>query len=211
MQAQFTIGAEASCTDGPCGEVSRVVVDPVARAVTHLVVEPAHRHGLGRLVPLDLADVVAGQIRLRCTLAEFNRLDLGEETQFRPGAGGWGAYGPGQVFAWPYYNLGSGGLGGASVSPAIIYDAVPLGDVAVRRGEHVRATDGLIGRVEGLVIDPGRHQVTHVLLQEGHLWERQDVAIPISAVAGIDGGIRLRIAKQDVRDLPAVPIEYADE
>jgi hypothetical protein len=50
-----------------------------------------------------------------------------------------------------------------------------------------------------------------VLLQEGHLWERQDVAIPISAVAGIDGGIRLRIAKQDVRDLPAVPIEYADE
>lgn len=47
---QFTIGAEASCTDGACGAVSRVVVDPVARAVTHLVVEPAHRQGLGRLV-----------------------------------------------------------------------------------------------------------------------------------------------------------------
>jgi hypothetical protein len=27
---QFTIGADASCTDGACGEVSRVVVDPVA-------------------------------------------------------------------------------------------------------------------------------------------------------------------------------------
>lgn len=211
MQAQFTIGAEASCTDGPCGEVSRVVVDPVARAVTHLVVEPMHRHGLGRLVPLDLVDVVAGEIRLRCTLAEFNRLDLGQETQFRPGTGGWGAYGPGEVFAWPYYNLGGGSLGGGSVSQTSIYDAVPLGEVAVRRGEHVRATDGLIGRVQGLVIDPGRHQVTHVLLQEGHLWERQDVAIPISAVAGIDGGIRLRIAKQDVQALPAVPIEYTDE
>jgi sporulation protein YlmC with PRC-barrel domain len=222
MQAQFTIGADASCTDGSCGQVSRVVVDPVARAVTHLVVEPSHRHGLGRLVPLDLVDVVAGEIRLRCTLAEFNKLDLGEETQFLPGAGGWGAYGPGQVLAWPYYNLGGigigsgigggigGGMGGGSGSRTITYDAVPLGEVAVRRGEHVRATDGLIGRVQGLVIDPGRHQVTHVLLQEGHLWEHKEVAIPISAVAGIEGGIRLRIAKQDVQDLPAVPIEHAD-
>lgn len=208
MQAQFTIGAEAACTDGPCGDVSRVVVDPVARAVTHLVVEPKHRHGLGRLVPLDLVDVVAGEIRLRCTLAEFNKLDLGEETQFLPGTGGWGAYGPGQVLAWPYYSLGGTGLGGGALSQ-ITYDAVPLGEVTVRRGEHVRATDGLIGRVQGLVIDSGRHQVTHVLLQEGHLWEHKDVAIPISAVAGIEGGIRLRIAKQDVQDLPAVPIEPA--
>ena len=47
---QFTIGAEAHCTDGVCGEVSRVVVDPVAQTVTHLVVEPKGREGLGRLV-----------------------------------------------------------------------------------------------------------------------------------------------------------------
>ena len=33
----FTIGAAAECSDGPCGAVSRVVVDPVARELTHLV------------------------------------------------------------------------------------------------------------------------------------------------------------------------------
>jgi len=208
MQAQFTIGARASCTDGPCGEVSRVVVDPIARTVTHLVVGPEHRHGLGRLVPLDLVSVVAGEIRVRCTLAEFNKLELGEETQFLPGTSGWAAYGPGQVLAWPYYSLGGGGVDG--VSQTATYDAVPLAEVAVRRGEHVRATDGLIGRVQGLVIDPGRHQVTHMLLQEGHLWEHKDVAIPISAVAGLDGGIRLRIAKRDVQDLPPVNVEHPD-
>lgn len=49
----FTIGADVCCTDGICGEVIRVVVDPIARMVTHLVVEPKHRQGLGRLVPLD--------------------------------------------------------------------------------------------------------------------------------------------------------------
>src|SRR5258707_13919598 len=71
----LVIGAGARCTDGACGEVSRVVVDPVARAVTHLVVEPAGRQGLGRLVPLDLVDSTGGEIRLRCTLAEVEKLD----------------------------------------------------------------------------------------------------------------------------------------
>jgi sporulation protein YlmC with PRC-barrel domain len=71
----------------------------------------------------------------------------------------------------------------------------------------VHATDGDIGRVEGLVIDPRNHHVTHVLLQEGHLWGRKEVAIPISAVATVDDGIRLNIPKGDVQDLPPVDVD----
>ena len=108
---EFTIGAEAACTDGVCGRVSRVVVNPVARAVTHLVVEPKHRVGLGRLVPLDLVDVTSGQIRLRCTTEEFERLGAAEETQFLPGSEGLPGYAPDEVLAWPYY--------GGNVSPPV--------------------------------------------------------------------------------------------
>src|SRR5580692_10411799 len=79
---QITIGAEASCSDGVCGEVTRVVVDPIAQAVTHLVVEPKHRQGLGRLVPLSLIEDTEDGILLRCTLAEFDKLDHAEQTQF---------------------------------------------------------------------------------------------------------------------------------
>ena len=104
----FTIGADASCADGVCGEVSRVVVDPVARAVTHLVVEPKGRKGLGRLVPLDLVDAAGGEVRLRCTVAEFERLDSAEETQFLPGTRGYAFYGQEQVLSWPYSSLGGG-------------------------------------------------------------------------------------------------------
>ncbi len=43
----FRIGADASCTDGACGQVSRVIVNPVAREITHLVVDPKYRHGPG--------------------------------------------------------------------------------------------------------------------------------------------------------------------
>ena len=80
----------------------------------------------------------------------------------------------------------------------------------MRRGDQVHATDGDIGRVQGLVIDPRDHHVTHVLLQEGHLWGRKEVAIPIGAVTKVDDGIRLNISKQAVQDLPPVDIDHSN-
>ncbi len=72
----------------------------------------------------------------------------------------------------------------------------------------MHATDGEIGRVQGLVIEPVDHHVTHVLLQEGHLWGRKEVAIPIGSVIAIEkGSLRLGLTKQEVEDLPAVDIE----
>ncbi len=208
----FTIGAGVSCTDGVCGEVARVVVDPVARAVTHLVVEPGHRHGPGRLVPVGLAGATAGGIRLRCTLAEFGKLDPAEETQFLPGAPGYPGYDPQQVACWPYYDLGAGPTGGiVNIPQPVTYDTVPLDEVEVRRGEHVHATDGEIGKVQGLIIDRRSHHVTHVLLQEGHLWGRKEVAIPISAVTDVEDGIRLNITRQQVQNLPPLDIDHPNE
>jgi len=164
-------------------------------------------------------DATAGQIRLRCTKAEFEKLEPAEETQFVPGDAGYADYGPGQVGYWPYYGLGDGlgeggispglsGIGGGIVSQTVTSDVVPQGEVDVRRGDPVEATDGDIGRVQGLVIDRGSRQVTHVLLQEGHLWGRKEVAIPISAVTSTSGGIRLRISKQEVQDLPPVDVDH---
>ena len=211
-ETPFMIGAGVSCSDGACGAVTRVVINPVGRELTHLVVEPAGRSGLGRLVPLDLVDATGGEIRLRCTMAEFERLDAAEETQFVPGTRGYEAYGPDQVLAQPWLSLGGNpGVEGemvSGVSETVTYDAIPLGEVAVRRGDRVHATDGEIGHVEGLVIDPRNHHVTHVLLQEGHLWGRKEVAIPITAVTGAEDGIRLNLTKDDVRDLPPVDIDH---
>ena len=205
-ETTFTIGAGAACTDGGCGEVTCVVVDPLARAVTHLVVEPKHRNGAARLVPLDLVDATTGEIRLRCSLAEFEKLDPAEETRFLPGTAGYPGYDPEHVLVMPYYSMG---IAEAYSGPmTITYDAVPLNEVEVRRGEHVHATDGHIGRVQGLVIDRDSHHVTHVLLQEGHLWGRKEVAIPISAVTSVDDGIRLSITRQQVQDLPPVDIHH---
>ena len=131
----FTIGANASCTDGPCGKVSSVVVDPVARAVTHLVVD---RRGLTRLVPLDLVDATGGEIRLGCTKEEFEKLGSADRTQFLPGSRKDSGYPPDQALTMPYYGLGRDSL-------TITHDTLPLGEVAVRRDEDVHAADGTIG------------------------------------------------------------------
>jgi PRC-barrel domain len=220
-ETPFAIGADASCTDGACGAVARIIVDPVARAITHLVVEPKHEHKHGRLVPLSLIETVPGGIRLDCTKAEFAKLDPAEETQFLPASGWPGSlgYGSEQALTWRYYPLipgplsqggldSSAGVGQAHATRGVTYDSVPLGEVEVRHGDRVDATDGEIGKVEGLVIDPGNHGVTHVLLQEGHLWGRKEVAIPIAVVTRVDIGIRVNLSKQQIGDLPPVDIDH---
>ena len=105
-ETPFTIGADARCTDGVCGKVIRVVVDPVARAVTHLVVQPRRWPGLGRLVPLDLVDAATPtEVRLRCTRAEFDELRFAEDTDFVPRANldQYSGYSAEQMLMLPYY------------------------------------------------------------------------------------------------------------
>jgi uncharacterized protein YrrD len=195
-ESQFTIGTRASCTDGDCGEVSRVIIDPATDTVTHLAIQPGHRPEAARLVPVHLAEVTHEGIRLRCTLAEFDKFDHAEERDLVTGAG-------------PVRVLGQYGLI-PHIDPGVwrqtvpFEDVIPGGEDEVGPGEPVLAVDGEIGRVQGFLVNPDNDRVTHVLLQEGHLWGRKEVAIPISAVIRIDEGIRLNLTKEQVGELPPV-------
>jgi sporulation protein YlmC with PRC-barrel domain len=208
----FKIGSDVSCNDGACGELSRVVVDPISRTVTHLVVEPKHRVGLGRLVPLGMVKATNGDVVLDCTQEAFDELPHAEETEYLPGISNVDGYGHGEVLYHPFFGLGNGGFGmGQGATQLVTHESIPAGDVAVRRGEQVHASDGEIGKVQGLVIDPQNHHVTHVLLQEGHLWGRREVAIPISSVTGIEHGIRLSLTIREVEQLPSVDLDHDNE
>ncbi|HET9974868.1 MAG TPA: PRC-barrel domain-containing protein [Streptosporangiaceae bacterium] len=190
-ETEFAMGAEARCPDGPGGKVVRVIVDPATETVTHLVIQPRLRLSAARLVPLGLVDVTADGIRLRCTVEEFGALAAAEETELVDGLdGGFGLAGLG------------GPLGAPAPVPVMVQDVVPRGEEGIERGEPVHALDGEIGRVEGVRVDPGDHRVTHVLLAEGHLWGRKDVAIPASAVTKVENGIWLSLSKEQVEDLP---------
>jgi len=202
----LVIGSEAVGSDGYRGEVLAVVVDPAARTVTHLVVEPHGRAGLARLVPLELAELAGaepGPIPLRCTEAEFMSLEPAEETlaEFVPGYPD-----PVQLLPPGWRDTGGGPTADGGTILRIpekeTIDIVPPGEVEERRGDHVHASDGDVGHLRGLRIDPGSRRVTHVLVREGHVWGHQDVDIPAEMVAGFGDGIRLSVTRQQVRDLP---------
>ncbi len=84
----------------------------------------------------------------------------------------------GTMLAWPYYGLNER-------ETAVIVDRVPAGEIEIRRGDALHASDGGVGRVEGLVVAEDGH-ITHLVLEEGHLWHRKDVAVPVGSVERID-------------------------
>ena len=216
--AQYMIGSEVYCSDQECGRLCRVVIDPVARELTHLVVEPAHHPEDARLVPIGLAEQDGERIRLRCDSAGFERLEPAQRTEFLSATTDELGYSADHTLWMPYFPLGaigaaSGPMGGALFPAAalsepgvVTYERVPAGEVQVKRGQPVHATDGEIGKVQGLVVDPQDHQVTHMLLQEGHLWGKKQVALPIRDVTDVHQGVHLDLSKDEIRDLPPVDV-----
>jgi hypothetical protein len=216
---EFIIGSSVSCSDGPCGDLTCVVVDPAARTVTHLIVKPPQRDGTRRLVPVRLATTGPAAIQLRCTLAQFEGLRSADETQTLPGALGELPDGQDHKLSAPYYGRGGmglamavgTGLGSGTAPREITSDRIPAGKVGVHRGDHVHATDGPIGKVQGLAILTRGHNVTRILLDEGHLWGKHRVAVPISAVADFSDGVRLSLTKDEVRDLPSADLTPGED
>jgi sporulation protein YlmC with PRC-barrel domain len=193
--------------------LSRVVVNPVAQEVTHLVVEPRHREAKGHLVPTRFVKSAGKQIELSCTKAQFSEFEGAVEADYLPAPRDVVGYRPQDVLMQPYWSVMTRPetlplMSGAFHPRARTRGSVPLGEVDVRRGEPVHATDGDIGRVEGLAIDPDSHHVTHILLQEGHLFGHKHVAIPISSVTRVGEVIKLTLSKEDVRGLTPVDIGH---
>ena len=193
---RFRIGSAVHCSDGRCGTLVRLLADPRSENVAHLVVEYGHRHRPTRLVPVDLVLSAEDEIRLRCSRAQFDALESAEEIEV--------------VQSAPMPDLMGVDLAGGSridvymapPSMKVVHECVPLGEVTIRRGTGVTASDGEIGTAQGLVVRSSDHHVTHVLVECGHLWDRKTVAIPITAVAGLDDVAHVTLTKAQVRELP---------
>jgi sporulation protein YlmC with PRC-barrel domain len=201
------------CTDEVFGELADVVIDPTTRRVTDLVVQPSHRHGLARLVPIELArarDETDDALLLRCTVGEVRRfspvqelayLRLGEATIDDPD---W-EVGIEEVLALPYYS--PLGLEPTPTDVTLVYDRIPKGDVEIRRASTVISSDGHgLGHVDGFIVDEDEH-ITHLVLERGHLWGRREVTIPIGAVERVDTDlVTLGLTKDEVGELMPVAV-----
>ena len=213
---RIELGASVRCEDDVLGELADVVIDPTTKRVTHLVVQPHHDDGPARLVPIDLAQEGDGQeISLHCTMEEVRRLAPAHELsylrlgEFPVDDPDWDM-GVQEVLAMPYYEPGLG-PSGYSEDAGVIYDRVPKGEVEVRRASAVTSADGHhLGHVDGFVVDG--EQITHLVLERGHLWGRREVTIPIGAVEEVEtDAVTLGLTKDEVGGLASISVRRLRE
>ena len=205
---QLDLGTRVYCNDESVGELVDVVIDPTARRVTHLVVEPDREGWLARLVPIELAEPSdhARGITLRATVEEVRGLPPARRIaylrldEFPVADADWDV-GIQEVLALPYYP--SYDLEATPSDVALTYDRIPKGEVEIRRASAVRSADGhQLGHVDGFVVDRDE-QITHLVLEHGDLWGRREITIPIAAVAEVEtDAVLLSLTKDDVGRLP---------
>jgi sporulation protein YlmC with PRC-barrel domain len=214
---RLELGRPVRCTDDVFGELADVVIDPITKRVTHLVVQPRHPHGLSRLVPVELAaasEETQPEISLRCTVEEVRRLAPIQEfaflrlDEFPVNDPDWDI-GTEDVLAMPYFGESGVGVYSAQLDPhvGISYDRVPKGEVEIRRSSHVTSSDGHdVGHVDGFLVDQDE-QITHLVLEHGHLWGRREITIPIAAVRKVEtDAVTLSLSKDEVGALEPLPV-----
>ena len=175
------IDAEVFCTDGFCGRSTHVVLRPKTEEVTHLVVKENESPHREVLIPVSaIAATTPDSINLRYTRHEI----VGRQPFI-------------ETFVYPDVE-----------TLPVKHEAIPAGELAVRRGASVQATDGHVGRVDEFLVDPENDHITHLVLREGHVWAQKDVTIPISEIEHIEENtVYLKIDKRGVGALPVIPLK----
>ena len=209
---RLELGSRVDCTDETFGKLVDVVIDPTSRRVTHLVVEPDQDTWLARLVPVELVergDDASGVV-LRATAEEVRQLSPVHEVAYLRLEGfpvddpSWDV-GIEEVFALPYYSAYD--LEPVPVDYAVTYDRIPKREVEIRRASAVESADGhRLGHVDGFLVDAD-DLITHLVLEQGHPWERRELAVPIGAVARVEtDAVTLALRKHEVAALPSVEV-----
>jgi uncharacterized membrane protein len=194
--------AEVHCSDGAAGHSTYVIVNPINRQMTHLVVKsllpPFHEY----LVPVDhVEETTPNLIKLKCTRNDLSLMEPFEvEEYIRTEMT--------DYLSWPYV-LPMGFYPEEVVKYIPVkHQNIPLGEVAVSRGARVEATDGYVGLVDELLINSNNMQVTHLVLLERHVFKNREITIPISQIDRVDEDtVYLKLDRQSVEQLPTTPIQ----
>jgi sporulation protein YlmC with PRC-barrel domain len=201
------IHADVVCHDGVIGKSSHIIVDLVTEQVSHFVVKTDH-DDKQFVVPLDkIRDSDRTGIYLDCHKADVYQLPLFNESHFK----GYDAYAnapplPSQGVAASYtlyqpYRTAESELDSASKESS-------RAKLAVNKGASVYATDGEVGKIDELVIDPETHRVTDLILRQHFLLNKWIVTIPVSEIERADQDlVFLKIDKATVKELPAVGLK----
>jgi uncharacterized membrane protein len=167
-----------------------------------VVLDKASRPDVQRLVPIDqVVETTPSLVRLRCTKDELAAMEPFLETQtIKGGPAAVPLPASGDQYAVPYVAPGE------APEMAVEMERIPAGEVAIGEETEVEATDGRVGKVGELVLDPDSEAITHFVLQEGHPWGKREITLPVSAIDFVlQDTVYLKLSTDDVEQLPTVP------
>jgi len=207
MDINIPIDAGVECADGVCGVSTHVVINPISKKVTHLVVKQKEFPHIERMVPAEwVTQTTSNLIQFDCTREKFGHLEPFIETEYvRLEPSDIPPYVPvpftGRATYWPY------SLPESERYVPVEHERVPPGELAIRRGARIEATDGHVGQVDEFLVNPKDEHITHLIMREGHLWGQKDVSIPLSSIDRIEENtVHLKLSKSEIEALPAIPI-----
>lgn len=195
-------GMTVCASDGCVGTLRDLVVDPITKQLTHLVVDTHDDVRRAHLIPFGAvhpeATVGRSEVVLLWTCAEVRKAPHAQQEDFvATGAVDEGRIGIGPeavVRAWPFfrgcestaapsYAFGVGRGRDDDAGETIVttrIEGLPRGTIEIARRTHVVAGDDqCVGRVDGFVVDPGRG-ITHLVVEQGH--RACNATIPIGEV-----------------------------
>lgn len=202
------LGVNVECKDGLCGRSTHIIFDPISRRASYFVVENnkfkrSDFDSDQRLVPIDrVVDTTSDSIHLNCTAIELENLDAFTEARFLKGEHfALTATDPNRYLVLPH-------VAPAETAHASLEEELASqGTLAIHRGETVEATDGSIGMVDELLINPANNRVTHIVVRRGRLWNRKELTLPISAIDRVDQNtVYLKLDTNAIDILPTLPI-----
>ena len=194
--------AEVHCSDGVVGISTYIIVNPINHQMTHLVVKKLLPPSTEVLVPVDqVEETTPDMIRLKCSRNDVGMMKPFEVEEYirtkMP-----------DYLNWPYV-LPVGFYPEVAVKyMPVKHQNIAMGEVAVRRGAQVEATDGYVGLVDELLINSNNMQVTHLVLRERHIFKNREITIPVSQINRVDEHtVYLKLDRQSVEQLPTTPTQ----
>jgi len=171
-------GTPVTATDGPVGRLERIIIDPAHDRATHLVVRESDAPGTLRLVGEKyVVRADAKGVTLSLSRKHFAAQQPYILTEY---------FSP--EFFLTVARQEQCKLPLEPSSWTLERPATPEGAVALVGHETVEATDGKVGRVDGVLLDRTGGHVTHLILRQGHLWGAREVLVPAGLVARFEDG-----------------------
>lgn len=197
MEKQVTLGAKVLVKEGVVGTVDKVVVDPGTHQPGYLVVKRGRVQARRIVVPVSLvAEVSPEAVTLAITRNGLETYPDYEITvQYgvyrRPTPLG---YPRAHTIHTPPSNQGF---------VVLTHRSVPDASVSVEKGMAVYDAGGAkVSQVQGVILDKGSRQATHLVLRCLTPLSPRDRIMPVDLIADVEEGmVHLRITADDISGL----------